>query len=254
MHIHVNIYTNMRMCIYKYICINTYRWGQCVNRFWGILNVYTCVCVCVCVYIHTYTCVYYANMHTYIYTYICMCTLTYTHTYLRHKFAYAYIFTLLSNSEPLTSQTCQTYGDECWALCHIRAAEALLAIGEADNVAVARPVMQHISCALHHFSAAAVASHSQKNGEPEKEAGAEAGCGARQRACEMFPRGWSDAHRVLGLALLHQVCPDFALFVAALPRVACVLRTPCWPGPQANRWQSWMHSSIFGARVCIFLN
>ena len=84
-----------------------------------------------------------------------------------------------------------SYGDECWAICHIRAAEALLAIAEADQSAVAHPVMQHISCALHHYSAVAAAANSANS----------ANC---LQASQMFPRGWSKAHRVLGLALLHQ--------------------------------------------------
>ena len=100
-----------------------------------------------------------------------------------------------------------TYGDECWAICHIRAAEALLAIAEADQSAVAHPVMQHISCALHHYSAVAAAVNSANSaigrgvdGVVERQVGSE----TKLQASQMFPRGWSKAHRVLGLALLHQ--------------------------------------------------
>ena len=84
MHIHVNIYTNMRMCIYKYICINTYRWGQCVNRFWGILNVYTCVCVCVCVCvcIHTYIYMCLLRKYAYVHIHIHMYVHTDVHTHI----------------------------------------------------------------------------------------------------------------------------------------------------------------------------
>jgi hypothetical protein len=115
-----------------------------------------------------------------------------------------------------------TYGDECWAICHIRAAEALLAIGEVDQSAVAQPIMQHISCALHHYSAVAAAVNSANSansangrgvdGVVQRHEGArargggegEVGCETKLQVSQMFPRGWSKAHRVLGLALLHQ--------------------------------------------------